>query len=179
MFTFQFLNDEIDQLTNRQVPNGFLFWYNWNFSLQILKSKKLVCLNFWDISRDPRANIYLSMETMWAHMVHDFRIKRKEINMYIHRLIFTDRSAILGTIYVYFYFSIKRPSSIKMSWFEIFQKISIKRTGRSQIINDLTSFLLHMQPSMYRTCAIITCGLYIFTPIFTAVYIVFYYSAMK
>ena len=125
-----------------------MFW-----SILSLKSNHLVCLNFWDISRDPRAKIYLSMETMWAHMVHDFRIKRKEINMYIHRLIFTDRSAILfisgwHNLCIYF-FSIKRPSSIKTSWFEIFQKISIKRTGRSHIINDLTSFLLHMQPFIY------------------------------
>ena len=41
---------------------GFLV----NFIIQKLKSKHLVCLNFWDLSRDSRAKIYLLMEKMRA-----------------------------------------------------------------------------------------------------------------
>ena len=56
-------------LLNCQVPNGF-FGITVNFSLQILKSKHLVCLSFWDISHDWRAKIYLSMKKMWALFKH-------------------------------------------------------------------------------------------------------------
>ena len=51
-------------LPNCQVPNG-VFGITVNLSLQILKNKHLVCLNFWDVSSDSRAKIYLSMENMW------------------------------------------------------------------------------------------------------------------
>ena len=44
-------------LPNCQVPNGF-FWFNSKFSLQILKSKHLVSLCFWDISCNSRAKIF-------------------------------------------------------------------------------------------------------------------------
>ena len=36
-----------------------------NFRIEILKSKHLVCLSFWDISRDSGFRIYISMEKMW------------------------------------------------------------------------------------------------------------------
>ena len=91
MFTFQFLNDKIDQNTNfAKLPSAkwLFFGTTVNFSLQILKSKHLVCLSFWDISRDSRANIYLLMQKMWAivplllisaSFIHKF----KEIAMHI------------------------------------------------------------------------------------------------
>ena len=40
-----------------------------NFIIQKLKSKHLVCLGFWYISRDSRAKIYLSLEKMWAYII--------------------------------------------------------------------------------------------------------------
>ena len=65
------MNDKIDQKANfAKLPSGITV----NFNLQILKSKHLVCLSFWDISRDSRAKIYLSMEKMWTYVRHRISI---------------------------------------------------------------------------------------------------------
>ena len=39
-----------------------------HFIIQKLKNKQLVCLSFWDISRDSRAKIYPSIEKMWGYV---------------------------------------------------------------------------------------------------------------
>ena len=66
MFTLQFLNVKIDQITNfAKIAKGQIFFFgiSVNSSVQISKSKHLVCQKlFWDI----RAKIYLSMEKMLA-----------------------------------------------------------------------------------------------------------------
>ena len=45
-----------------------------HFNLQILKIIHLVCLSFWDISRDPGFRISISVQKMWpldaADLVH-------------------------------------------------------------------------------------------------------------
>ena len=69
MYAFQDLKAKIYNYTKKK-PFG-----TWQFGkigvlvnliIQKLKSKHLVCLSFWDISRDSWAKIYLSMEKMWA-----------------------------------------------------------------------------------------------------------------
>ena len=55
-----------------QIANGFFFGIAVNFSLQILRSKHLVCLSFWDTSCDSRAKIHLSMEKMWTSINYCF-----------------------------------------------------------------------------------------------------------
>ena len=66
MLIFQFFNDAIDQNTNfAKLPSAKeVFGVTVNFSLQILKSKHLVFLSFWDISRDPEFRISNSVQKM-------------------------------------------------------------------------------------------------------------------
>ena len=64
-----------------------------NFSLQIFKSKNLICLSFWDISRDSRAKIYLSMEKMWAIVKVNLQ-KSIEFPLHWHRYV-----TVIGTYY--------------------------------------------------------------------------------
>ena len=59
MFTFQFLNDKIDQNTNlAKLPGIKWLWYN--FIIQKLKSKHLVCLSFlwWEVFLREREKIF-------------------------------------------------------------------------------------------------------------------------
>ena len=52
-------------LPNCQVQNSFFFCIIVHFNLQILKIIHLVCLSFWDISRDPDFRISISVQKMW------------------------------------------------------------------------------------------------------------------
>ena len=83
-----------------------VFW-----SILSLKSKHLVCLSFWDISRDSRAKIYHSMDKMWALLYwidkNDLSIcilQNKRIRTQYAEIIFIGNILIVCTIVSKIYF---------------------------------------------------------------------------
>ena len=59
--------DKIDhQNTSGNYQMAFFFGIIVKFSLQILKSIHLVCLSFWDISRDPGFGIFILTHKFWV-----------------------------------------------------------------------------------------------------------------
>ena len=111
VFTFQDIKAKIYSYTKKShlaLGNSakLVFW-----SILSLKSKHLVCLSFWDISRDSRAKIYHSMDKMWALLYwidkNDLSIcilQNKRIRTQYAEIIFIGNILILCTIVSKIYF---------------------------------------------------------------------------
>ena len=90
LFTFPFWIDKIDQntcfaeLLSAKWLFGFYCLIIVSFSLQVLKNKHLNCLSFLDISRDPRAKIYLSMEKIWTKLLSAPCIEKVILSILCH-----------------------------------------------------------------------------------------------
>ena len=71
-----------------------------NFSLQILKSIHLVCLSFWDLSRDPGFRIFISVEKMWALVLKRFMMSYNAL-WYIQMASYDLQCPVMSSFFLY------------------------------------------------------------------------------